>query len=205
MSDPRKLPFTTRLWPKLVMAAIVACPLMWIMNAHYDYSKEHHYKDEENPISYGVYALQHAANDATGAYNKTMKLSDQIVAGAKGEPPPGTVEPTRTLPPRYIPQRPAPPPQTYQPSSAPRVTVCVPNNLISMWENTAAYPKMSAYKELMAAFIEANGRPGKEYFIGNFDIYEPGVTDPSVLVSEGDAQQGCPVGFTPYTLPVYPR
>jgi hypothetical protein len=181
---------------------------MWIMNMHYDYSKEHHYKDEENPLSYTAYALQHGYNDGVSAYNKTMKASDHVVADLKGEPYPETVEPERHLPPRYIPreyaQREQQPAQTYMPQAA-SVMVCVPNDLVAMWDNTAAYPKMSAYKDLMATFIKANGRAGNEYFVGNFDIYEPGVTDPSVLVSAGDARQGCPVGFQAYNLPLNPK
>lgn len=205
MSDPRKLPFISRLWPKLAIAAIVAFPTMWLMNMHYDYSREYHDKREENPFSYGAYALQHGYSDGISAYNKAAKLSDHIVADARNEPYPEDVPPSpypqRNIPRQYAQQ----PPQTYRPVQGNTVMVCVPNSLVAMWENTASYPKMYAFKDLMATFIEANGRPGKEYFVGNFDIYEPGVTDPGVLVSEGDAQQGCPVGFQAYNLPLNPR
>lgn len=205
MSDPRRLPFWSRLWPKLAIAAIITAPAMWIMNMHYDYSREHHYKDEQNPISYGAYALEHGYDDGVSVYNKAMKMSDKAVAQVRGDPDPDTVEPIRKPPPKHIPERRVQPSQTFRPAAAMTVMVCVPNSLVDKWDNTATDQKMSQFKDLMATFIQANGRPGKEYFVGNFDIYEPGATDPRALVSEGDAQQGCPVGFQAYNLPLTPR
>lgn len=205
MSDPRKLPLLSRLWPKVVMVALPSMLLWWGMNAHYHYSQQHHYKDEENPLSYAADALQQAYCDGVSAFNKTMKVSDQIVAGVKGDPPPGTVAPTRTLPPRDIPPQYRQAPQNLRPQIATEVMVCVPNSLVSKWDNADADPKMAAYKELMAEFIEANGQPGKEYFVGNYNSYQPGMTDPISLVTQDDARRGCPDGFTGYKLPLNPR